>query len=367
MRHRRRTWRPRLLVASVLLLAPSLALAQADEVIMLPTPGSRATVGPTAPVVPGSIPSIELSDGAQTSSPEPMWTDPGGRIIDNLPNAFADGALGGAEAEALVIGPPGRWVPRVITQYMTKGVGYDDSFLFLSGAVPLSFNENSEHRLSFLELTGGVSNHSEAVGTVEWVGREYKDGKKRVHGDYWSFDYRDSEFGSCRQLSFGDDWLGVNREARYNVYIPLGRNQKFVSRRLTSVPVGSNILPALQTDFETAMYGGDVEYGWRIVPLDKSSIWWLIGGYHFQAGGVEQVWGVKTRAELRLWNVARLSVEYQRDDVFHSHFVFAGEIVFPGVKPRGRPDDSYITDRLFEPIRRWRTITLARSSDVRFF
>lgn len=363
MRHRRRFWRPLLYVATLLIFAPGRLIAQSDDdVIILPTPGA---VGNSAPSPPGTIPALELSDGAP--GPGSSWSEPGGLIIDNLPNAFSDSALGGVDAEALVIGPPARWVPRFGAQYLTKGVGYDDSFLFLSGAVPLSFKEKSDHSLSFLELTGGVSNHGQSVGTIESVDRDYKDGKKRVHGEYIAFDYRDSQFGDYRQISFGEDWLGVSREARYNIYLPLGRNQKFVAQTLVGAPVGTNVLPALQTEFETAMYGADVEYGWRLVPLDKSSIWWLIGGYHFQAGGVEQIWGVKTRAEVRLWDVARLSVEYQRDDVFHSHVVFGGEIFFPGVKPRGRSDDNYITDRLGEPIRRWRNTTLARSSNLAFF
>jgi hypothetical protein len=362
MRHRRRPWRPLLIAVALLLLAPDLSFAQVDDVIELRPPGSQP---PVAIAVPGSLPALVVADEAPM--PTTSWAEPGGHIIDNLPNAFADAAVGGTDAESLVIGPPGRWVPRVGAQYLTEGVGYDEAFLFLSGAVPVRQRHGSKHELEFVEFVGGVSNHSQATGSVEWVDREFEEGKKRVRGGYWAFDYRDSRVGDYRQFAFGGDRLGVSREFRWNAYIPLGRNQKFVSQTLTAVPIGTALVPSVQTNFETAMYGGDLEWGWRILPLDKSGVWWLIGGYHFQAGGVEQVWGVKTRAELRLWDFARLAVEYQRDDVFKSNVVFAGEILLPGAKPRGRPDDCYITDRLGEPVRRWRTVTLAQSSDVRFF
>ena len=311
------------------------------------------------------MPALELANEGPTPTPS-SWAEFGGRIIDNIPNAFADGALGGVEAEPLVMGPPGRWVPRVTARYLTEGVGHDDAFTFLSGAIPYSFREKSEHSLNFVELTGGVSSHSELTGSVEFVDRDYKDGKKRVHGDYLAFDYRDSLIGDYRQIAFGDDWLGVAREARYNIYIPLGRNRKTISTTQTVVPVGTSLVPAVVRENETALYGGDVEYGWRVFPMDKASIWFLLGAYHFQAGGVSQVWGVKARTEFRLWDLARLSVEFQRDDVFGSNFVFGGEVVFPGTRPRGRPDDCYLTDRLGESVRRWRTITLARSTSVDF-
>src|SRR4051794_32305206 len=113
MRHRRRCWRLRLFAGPLVLLAPTRAHSQPDEIIQLPTARTSISV---APVSPGTLPPLELSDGAPASSSP--WSDPGGHIIDNLPNAFADSALGGVEAEALVIGPPGRWVPRVGAQYL---------------------------------------------------------------------------------------------------------------------------------------------------------------------------------------------------------------------------------------------------------
>jgi hypothetical protein len=335
----------------------------ADDVIDLrpavttKAPAAAANVIPTLEILDEPSPSNGLS--VTTGGPEP-------RTILNIPDVFSDGALGGVEDEALLIGPPGRWVPRVGAKYITQGVGYDDPFLFSSGFIPWDSHHGAEHELRFIELNGGISHNSEYTGSIESVSREYQDGGKRVKGGYWALDYRDSEVGGYRQLAFGDDWLGANRESRYNVYVPLGRNQKFASSAPVNVPIGTAQIPAVQTNFETAMYGADGEYGWRLVPLDKSSIWGLIGGYHFQAGGVTQVWGVKARLEARLWDVARISVEYQHDRVFESNVVFAGEIVFPGTRPRGR-GDAYLTDRLGESVQRWRHVTLARSSTLQFF
>jgi len=347
---------PKIARLGLFLLAVSAPNAFAEDVIELkPARGAASTH------VSKKIPPLELSDEERATEAAVL----GPRTILNIPQAFSDGALGGVEAEALVMGPPGRWTPRVGSRYLTEGVGYDESFAFFSGVVPWAVRHGTSHEVNFIEATGGVARESQITGSIEFVERDYEDGGKYVTGDYTAFDYRDSEIGSYRQIAFGRDWLGVNRESRYNVYVPLGRNQKVISTNQTTVPIGTTPVQAIQTNLETAMYGGDAEYGWRILPLDKSGIWGLLGGYHFQAGGVKQVWGVKARAEIRIQDYARLSVEYQRDSVFKSNFVFAFEAVFPGWRPRGRTD-CYITDRLGESIQRWRTVTLARSSTFDF-
>jgi hypothetical protein len=347
---------PRFDRLGLFVLAFSASIALANDVIELkPASGAASTH------VSKKIPPLELSEDERANEAAVL----GPRTILNIPEAFSEGALGGVEAEALVMGPPGRWTPRVGSRYLTEGVGYDESFAFFSGMVPLSVSHGESHELGFIEATGGVARESQITGSIEFVDRSYVDGGKGVTGDYSAFDYRDSEIGSYRQIAFGRDWLGVNRESRYNVYIPLGRNQKVISRNQTTVPFGTAQVQAIQTNLETAMYGGDAEYGWRILPLDTSGIWGLLGGYHFQAGGVKQVWGVKARVEIRIQDFARLSVEYQRDSVFESNVVFAFEAVFPGWRPRGRAD-CYITDRLGESIQRWRTVTLARSSTFDF-
>src|SRR5687767_264493 len=118
---------PKFARLGLLLLALSAPISFAEDVIELKPAGGAASTH-----VSKKIPPLELSEDEKATEAAVL----GPRTILNIPEAFSDGALGGVEAEALVIGPPGRWTPRVGSRYVTEGVGYDESFAFFSGMVP---------------------------------------------------------------------------------------------------------------------------------------------------------------------------------------------------------------------------------------
>jgi hypothetical protein len=275
-------------------------------------------------------------------------------------------AVGEGAIEPVLIGPPAKISPRVRGEYQTAGVGNDRDFAHVAGMLPIwQSNHDSMRAANFLEAGLLYFEDSHLGGSVDWATRFYLGGIEVVPGIYLGYDYRETEWDRYHQVALGGDMLSSCAESRMNLYIPIASGRTLLGVRQTLTQIGSFRLPAIGSSYESVMWGGDYESGYRLLPLGRSGLWGFLGGYYFQGGGNDQVWGGKARIELRVRDWLRATAEYQLDTVFGANTVFGGEIIFPGTRPRGSGSDGYLTDRIGEPIRRWRTLTIRRYEDVR--
>ena len=143
----------------------------------------------------------------------------------------------------------------------------------------------------------------------------------RIVGLWGSYDLRESPTGNhFDQAAFGLEVLSVEKEFRFNGYVPTNLDPKQVPGTSLDTVISNNNL-VLRRNQETAYWGVDGEFGrllWSNDPCDAQQESWyagfdaelraFVGGFYFDNpdASFDQIAGPRVRAELRLYDLAML-------------------------------------------------------------
>ncbi|MEX0731960.1 MAG: inverse autotransporter beta domain-containing protein [Aquisalimonadaceae bacterium] len=223
---------------------------------------------------------------------------------------------------------------------VTGQPGTDRSLGGASLVLPLWQDERS---LLFLDVRGITDDQDNYEGNIGLAYREMRDSGWNL-GGYGFVDVRRSAFDNVfYQATLGAEALSLDWDLRANVYIPLGSSDQRVQRgedvtfsgfrNQNPELIGGNLAIRTTVDAignvvdvrEQVLAGIDAEVGYRLPVFPArgdQDLRVFVGGYHFDASGVDAVSGPRARLEYRLYDLAILptgsrltaGVEVQRDD-----------------------------------------------------
>lgn len=253
---------------------------------------------------------------------------------------FADDSDGGVFSEWR-----SNFRPRLGIQHRSQGYGYDHGYTAFDGFAPLF--ETPGTGLTFLDGRFLLDNGGNPGTNVGLYHRHVLPNGTRTLGGGVSYDLRRSFEHDFHQASVSLESLGTYVDVRGNGYIPFGNrvsrvfgveNTLFGGRSLLINPIAAQ-----------SMTGFDLEAGGPIPGVGEYLRGYL-GGYHFRRGGVDDVWGVQSRLEVRLGDMVTLQTMVTNDGTFGTRGVIGIAFTFPGTAPRSSVPNSYVANRLAEPI-----------------
>lgn len=163
--------------------------------------------------------------------------------------------------------------------------------------------------------------------------------RELVIGSNFFYDADETSRDLFHQIGFGLEAYTEEYDFRSNFYFPIGdtqgdtleidQNYRFVD---------SSIQYDLELRTNEALHGADVEFG-LLLPTDfaEDHNFRVFGGYyHFQGDNVENINGVKVRAQADLNEALQLQVEYTNDDTFGSNVMFAAHWLIPSGPGRSK-------------------------------
>lgn len=201
----------------------------------------------------------------------------------------------------------------------------------------------TQRQLLFLDIRGLADDRDALEGNLGLAYRTMHASGWNL-GGYGFLDVRRSRYeNTFYQATLGAEALSTDWDLRANVYIPVGNDDKRVARGedvtfsgfRNQAPELTGGTLAIRTTVdaignevelrERALAGIDAEVGYRlpVFPAEGAhDLRMFVGGYHFDASGVESVTGPRGRLEYRLYDPpvlptgSRLTagVEIQRDD-----------------------------------------------------
>ena len=184
--------------------------------------------------------------------------------------------------------------------------------------------------------------------------------RDKILGAYGFVDFRQSPSNNkFRQITLGAEYLTETWDFRVNTYLP-ERGKKLVSHTATASLSGSQVFLENSQNFEKAMPGVDAEVGYKI-PTNDIDTRVFVGGYHFWDDDLENVTGLRGRAEVSIENqdrvkylpedaIFRVSAETQYDDIRDGNHFAGAEISIPLYSVPKRKSMSGIERRMTNPI-----------------
>lgn len=254
----------------------------------------------------------------------------------------------------------GNYLPRVSFQHRTEGAGYAYSYSDVRAWVPL-YESGDSQSLTFFDGAVLLANDSK-VGMNAVIGqRFFFEELDRTFGGYVGYDNRDTGYQTVGQVATGFESLG-RIDFRANAYLPtndeplqIGSSSGFFNPSY----VGNNIQFSQSFFSETAMRGFDAEFG-GAVPKFGDYLRAYFGTYNYQAGGLPQAWGWKTRLESHVSDQMRLYLTVTNDQVFDTNVVFGVSLFWPGTRARRTPRYDDMLTRMDEPLIRKEAVTVHR-------
>lgn len=233
-----------------------------------------------------------------------------------------------------------------------EGPGWAQGFQSLNVFAPIVFEPDR----SLLFLDGRViSTFNGGVGANVGAGvRTYSPEQDRVFGGSFWYDYDDSNFTNYDQWGISLESLGRYFDFRINAYVPSNDNQNVVSSHLDGRVffTGNNIgLGNLRT-VENALRGGDLEIGGALPFFGDYGLRSYIGGYYFQAPGVESTVGVKYRTEVMVTEDVQLQFGASSDKLFGQNFYGAVTFFLPDGRPQRILSRQPVRERLYANVER---------------
>jgi len=249
-----------------------------------------------------------------------------------------------------------------VTHSTGDAVGRDDSIssLEMFHSIPTGSD------VWFYDLRMLVNNNGDVGGNVGIGARRLVDEWDRIFGASFWYDGDDTHRNVFHQLGVSLETYGEDWDARLNVYIPIGDDEKTFAY---SSPIGrfeGNNLLFDRTRFdEAAMTGLDAEIG---VPLGGSlgeayNIRAYAGLYHFAADNGPDRLGVSGRLEGRVRPDLGLRLSITNDDEFDTNVSFDVVWYLPGGR---RTNDiaptRTVPDRLEERVYRNYTVVVTETA-----
>jgi len=179
----------------------------------------------------------------------------------------------------------------------------------------------------FTDMRGFISNRAQGGGNLG-VGYRYLDEPAHAwYGANLFYDVDNSTGYHFQQVGFGLEAMIHQFEFRGNYYAPVGPRQSVLSQFNSNARfAGTQLLFDSFSRTGTAMQGFDVEAGYSL-PIDlrgvNDQLRAFAGYYRFTGSGVEDVNGVKVRAELDLSSTVTTNIMFSHDKTFGSR-VMAG-------------------------------------------
>lgn len=242
------------------------------------------------------------------------------------------------------------------------GPGWNDGFQSFNGFVPIMFEP--ETSLLFVNPRAMVSYEGDFAFSVGAGARWYSSGTDRVYGGSFWYDYDNTGFTNYDQWGVSLESLGRFFDMRVNAYIPSNDNQSTVSSALNGniFFVGQNIGLGNTRVVENALRGGDLEIGGATPWLGDYGIRSYVGGYYYQAQGVESTVGVKYRTEILVTEDIQIGIGASSDKLFGNN-VF-GHVTF--YMPDGRPQRIMsrqpVRERLYTNVERNYRVNILREA-----
>jgi hypothetical protein len=203
---------------------------------------------------------------------------------------------------------------------------------------------NDEHFV-FADVRGFVSNRAQLGGSLGGGYRYLDEPAHAWYGASLWYDIDDSTGYHFQDIGLSLEAMVDRWEFRSNFYVPVGNNSKVISA-FNSDPrfAGNRLLFDRNWTTGTAMRGVDVEVGYSL-PVDLGGtadyLRGFVGYYYFNGSNVEDISGVKVRAELDLSSTVTTQAQFTNDQVFGSQFMVGAQINLPwgnshpGSKHRG--------------------------------
>jgi len=234
------------------------------------------------------------------------------------------------------------------------------------GFMPLFEGEDSSW-LTFIDARLLLDDENNNLGSNIGLGaRQYIPEYMRTIGGYIYYDTRDTGMATFNQVSGGIETLGDIWDARLNIYVPVGQRRELLgTTHVSGGPytfIGHHLFGGTFTRlYQAAMTGVDMEAGRKIYSGPKTDVRAFAGGYHFQATGSPQAWGVKSRVEARVSDTVALNLSVQNDRVFNTTVNFAVSFQLPSITGLRNGPRSNLSayDRLGESPERLRSIVVA--------
>jgi len=190
--------------------------------------------------------------------------------------------------------------------------GYETGVTRFELFIPLM--EMDASSLLFCDLQPLIDNDGNWGSNLGLGFRWYSPTFDRVFGAYGYFDYRETSYHRFQQGTFGFDTLGNWIDARANFYVPGQKQMELPAEAVAAPHFQGNSLR--YGGYETAMLGGDLEFGVRVPVLMGTQSRLLAGMYYFDGNGEEDVTGWKARIETNWSANFSTDVALYDDDVF---------------------------------------------------
>lgn len=242
------------------------------------------------------------------------------------------------------------------------GPGWNNGFQSFNGFVPIMFEP--ETSLLFVNPRAMVTYDGDFAFSVGAGARWYSSGTDRVYGGSFWYDYDNTGFTNYDQWGVSLESLGRFFDMRLNAYIPSNDNQSTLSSNLNGNVffVGQNIGLGNTRVVENALRGGDLEIGGATPWLGDYGIRSYVGGYYYQAQGVETTVGVKYRTEILVTEDIQIGIGASSDKLFGNN-VF-GHVTF--YMPDGRPQRIMsrqpVRERLYTNVERNYRVNILREA-----
>lgn len=184
-----------------------------------------------------------------------------------------------------------------------------------------------DEHMFFTDFRGFLSNRAQGGGSLG-AGYRYLDEPAHAwYGASFWYDIDNSTGYHFQDIGISLEAMIHRVELRGNFYGPVGPDQRLLSRVNSNARFNANqLLFDSSTLTGTAMMGFDVETGYSL-PVDlqgvNDQLRGFVGYYHFTGSGVDDINGVKVRAELDMSSTVTTTVQFTHDKTFGSR-VMAG-------------------------------------------
>jgi hypothetical protein len=210
------------------------------------------------------------------------------------------------------------------------GIGYRDAYTTFEGFIPVYQNTAG---LVFGDLRGLLTNDSLVNANLGGGYRYYSCAGDRIWGANFFWDLRDAGQHTFNQAGFGFESLGRRWDARANVYLVAGPDEKELSAVYSNPVFVQHFIQLDRSSVaQAAMSGFDAEVGMPVSCCHGLKA--FVGTYNYQVSESPQAWGVKGRLEERLTDNLDLNLTYANDKVFGNSVIFSAGYRFGGRSSR---------------------------------
>lgn len=242
------------------------------------------------------------------------------------------------------------------------GPGWNGGFQSFNGFVPIMFEP--DRSLVFFNPRVMVTNQGDIAASIGTGVRFYSPEIDRVFGGSFWYDYDNTMSTNYDQWGISLESLGRYFDMRLNAYIPSNDAQTTLSSNLNGniFFVGQNIGIGNTRVVENALRGGDLEIGGATPWLGDYGLRSYIGGYYFEAPGIETTVGVKWRTEVLVTEDIQLAIGASSDKLFGQNVYGAVTIYLPDGRPQRILSRQPVRERLYANVERNYRVNIFRNA-----